>query len=103
MTRTPPGPILTLLMLAAFIDSLSDEAREEFFALVRAEVETALASVRSDGEPPWLSVAEAAERLGVSEGSIRKAVERGKVPSHHFERRILLRSEDVDALPTRSG
>ena len=89
------------LMLGPFLDSLSERGPRGL-AFVRAEVEEALAGVAAaNGDPPWLSVQQSADRLGVSEGSVRKAIERGRLSAHRFERRILLRTEDVDALPTR--
>lgn len=91
-------------MLGPFLDGMSDGAREEFLALVRAEVDAALRGVStSDDNPPWLSVAEAGERLGISEGAVRAAIKRGTLPSHRIERRLILKLEDVDALPTRNG
>ena len=53
------------------------EARAELLALIDGKVEEGLAGVSSENGSPWLSVAQAAERLGVSEGALRQAIKRG--------------------------
>ena len=89
-------------MLGPWFDTLSDDAQRELMALIESRVGEALQGhVSSDPVSPWLSVAQAAEGLGISEGAVRQAIHRGSLPSHRVERRLLLRVEDVDALPTR--
>ena len=87
--------------MAAFLDHLSPAARDEFFALIDARIEGALSGVTASDTQPWMSVAEAAERLRISQGALRQAIRRGAIPCFHFERRVLLRAEDVDGFPTR--
>lgn len=90
-------------MLGPLTDSLSADALDELHALIAARVEEAIEALVHDPVKPWLSVAEAAERLGISEGAVRAAIKRGTLPSHRIERRLILKLEDVDALPTRNG
>jgi len=94
-----------MYLYGPYLDSLSDDAQRELLALIESAVGEALqghASSASDSKP-WLSVAEAAERLNVSESSIRDAIKRKALPSHRVERRVLLRTEDVDRLPRKDG
>jgi excisionase family DNA binding protein len=44
-----------------------------------------------------LSIAQAAEQLGVSEKTIRRAIERGDLVAYQPARRILIRPADLDA------
>ena len=90
-------------MLGPFLDALSPEAQAELLSIIDAKVEEASKATSSTDASPWLSVAEAAERLNVSESSIRAAVKRNVLPAHRLERRVLLRVEDVDRLPVRGS
>jgi excisionase family DNA binding protein len=90
-------------MLGPFLDALSPEAQAELWSMIDARVEEAVEAASSSSAPasPWLSVARAAERLNISEGAVRDAIKRKALPAHRVERRLLLRIEDVDALPRR--
>jgi excisionase family DNA binding protein len=75
---------------------------------VRERVAQEVARQLAEHEPspdqsPWLSVREAAGYVGVSEGAMRQAIRRGAVPSFTFERRRLLRRQDLDDLLLRSA
>jgi excisionase family DNA binding protein len=51
----------------------------------------------ASGSTPWLTVAEAGERLRVSERTIERWLERGRVRSSTIGRRRLLHRDDLDA------
>lgn len=48
--------------------------------------------------PSYISVANAARILSVSEVSIRRAITDGRLPCRRLGRKILIRYEDLDAL-----
>jgi excisionase family DNA binding protein len=87
----------------------------DLHALLSAELAAALwqlvdervaAALESQGVPdagtPWLTIAEAAERLRISERQLHRWLERGRVRSSAIGRRRLLHRDDLDEL-ARSG
>ena len=65
--------------------------------LVDQRVKDALAEREPSNGRTWLSVAEAAVYLGVSERSVGRLLERGRIRSTYLGRRRLLHREDLDA------
>jgi excisionase family DNA binding protein len=61
--------------------SVPDELVEEIVERVRAELQPA------PEPPPWLSVKEGADYLGVSEGLIKQAIRRGTLGSYKVDGR----------------
>jgi excisionase family DNA binding protein len=66
---------------------------------ISERVEEALAShvTVTNGASPWLSVADAAGYLGVSERSVGRLLDRGRIRSSYIGRRRLLHRDDLDA------
>jgi len=62
---------------------------------VAAELE---AAPRGDGSPPWLTVEQAAERLGCSTDAVRRRAKRGRLESRHMGRTVYLSAASVDRL-----
>jgi len=54
-------------------------------------------------ESPWLSVTAAAAYLSVSERTIERAIERGRLRSSTLGRRRLLHRDDLDTLARSNG
>lgn len=72
-------------------------------ALVAEEVARQLATLELAGHDrgsPWLSLAEAADYLRVSERQVQRLVARGKVNSTTVGRRRLVRRGDLDKAAT---
>jgi excisionase family DNA binding protein len=77
---------------------LAPEAQEEIRALVRAEVESALAAQRTEPKR-WLTAAEAGAYLGCSPRAVYMRIKRGRVPAgavRHHGRRVLVDREALD-------
>jgi excisionase family DNA binding protein len=77
----------------SLLSLLAPEAIEELRALVRAEVAATLAARSPEPAKRWLSAAEAAAYVGVSQRALYQRVRRGRIPSdavHHSGRRLLL-------------
>ena len=64
--------------------------------LVDERVEAALACINASNGSPWLSVADAATYLGVSERTIGRLLEHGHIRSAYIGRRRLLHRDDLD-------
>lgn len=64
--------------------------------LIDERVEAALAERGNGARSPWLSISEAAVYLGVSERTVERMIQRGKVRSSTLGRRRLLRRDDLD-------
>jgi excisionase family DNA binding protein len=79
-------------------DLLGPELIAALTQLVDDRVERALAD-RGAPEPgsPWLSLAEAAERLRVSERTVARLVERGRLRTTTLGRRRLVHRDDLDS------
>ena len=77
---------------------LSEELVAELERLVDERVERALADRAADSGSPWLTLAEAAERLRVSERTVARLVDRGRLRTTTLGRRRLVHRTDVDAL-----
>jgi excisionase family DNA binding protein len=69
---------------------------EALTRLVDERVERALADRDIESGSPWLSLAEAAGRLRVSERTVARLVERGRIRTTALGRRRLVRVEDLD-------
>ena len=64
--------------------------------LVDQRVKAALAELGPLNGSPWLSVADAAVYLSVSERTVGRLLERGRVRSTYVGRRRLLHRDDLD-------
>ena len=84
------------LTLTLSADQLAEIA-QQVAPLVLAELEPEAA------DSPWLSVTAAADYLSVSERTIERAIERGRLRSSTLGRRRLLHRDDLDTLARRSG
>jgi excisionase family DNA binding protein len=76
----------------SFLASLTPEAREELRALVRAEVELALAEREREPAKRWLTAREAGAYLGCSERAVYQRIRRRRIPAEalrHQGRRLL--------------
>ena len=77
-----------------FFTALAEALSRELVPEIRREVERALEGHR---EPKALSVPQAAERLGVSQTTVRRLVERGAITFRQVGRRITFTAEDIAA------
>jgi excisionase family DNA binding protein len=76
---------------------------EQLAELARQVAPLVLAEITERGGPsPWLSLADGAAYLGVSERTLERAITRGRLRSSTLGRRRLLHRDDLDAL-ARSG
>jgi len=68
--------------------------------LVDERVAAALAAMptETNGAPPWLTLEQAAERLGCSTDAVRMRAKRGRLSSRRQGRRIYVSRESVDGL-----
>lgn len=51
-----------------------------------------------ESEPPWLTLDQAAERLGCSVDAVRMRAKRGRLESRHNGRRVYVSRRSVDEL-----
>ena len=73
-------------------------------ALVDERVERALSDREADSGSPWLTLAEAAERLRVSERTVARLIERGRLGTTTLGRRRLVHRDELDnALRAAAG
>jgi excisionase family DNA binding protein len=84
------------LTLTLNAEQLAELARQ-VAPLVLAELEPEVA------DSPWLSVTSAAGYLSVSERTIERAIERGRLRSSTLGRRRLLHRDDLDAFARSNG
>ena len=89
--RNPASPGLGDAVLEALADAIAARVIVSLAPLLAAS-----ASSRS----PWLTVEEAAERLAAPRSRIYELTRTGKLRSYRDGRRVLLRVEDIDQLPT---
>jgi excisionase family DNA binding protein len=75
---------------------LSSDVLDALERLIDQRVDTAIRA--SIGPGPWLTVHQAAERLGCSPGAIRRRVERGRLVAKRQGTRLYVSRESVDAL-----
>jgi len=66
---------------------LSPEAMAELERYVQEQIREALVTERAKR---WMTVAETAEYLGISEPAVRMRIERGRVPAKHNGRSLLV-------------
>jgi excisionase family DNA binding protein len=72
--------------------------------LVDERVEARLADLDAEATgAPWLSIREAAERAGVSERSLERAIASGRLRSSTVGRRRLVHRDDLDAYVRAAG
>lgn len=76
-------------VLEAMLDALRPSLRE----LVREEIRAAV----EERYPPWLTVAQAAERIGIGRSAVRERIRQGVIPGHKWEGRWYVRAVDIDA------
>jgi len=81
----PNGGTLALTMPAELIEQIARRAAE------------LVAERKSPAVSPWLSVAEAAERLRCGKDRIYDLIALGKLTPRRDGRRVLLRRDDLDA------
>jgi excisionase family DNA binding protein len=75
------------------LDWLGLSAREELRALIRAEVERALAARDREPAKRWLTAREAGAYLGCSERAVHQRIRRGRISAEalrHQGRRLFL-------------
>jgi hypothetical protein len=75
-------------VLEAMLDALRPSLRE----LVRQEVWAAV----EERYPPWLTVAQAAERIGIGSSAVRERIRKGVLPGQEWEGRWYVRATDID-------
>jgi excisionase family DNA binding protein len=68
--------------------------------VVRDELDDAITN-RLAERKPWLTLAEAAERLGCSTDAVRMRVKRGRLEHRRQGRRLYISAESLDRLQTR--
>ena len=85
----------------ALVTALRDdpELRDELRGLLMPDDE----AMASSGGSPWLSTAEAAEHLRVSERTLQRLAARERVRSSTIGRRRLYHRDDLDALAKSDG
>lgn len=76
---------------------LSDQLVVAIEALIEERVGAALSARETLDGSPWLSVADAATFLGVSERTVGRLLERGRIRSTHVGRRRLMHRDELDA------
>jgi excisionase family DNA binding protein len=77
---------------------------EQLAELARLLVPLVLVELEhDDGGSPWLSIAAAAAYLSVSERTIEREIERGRLRSSTVGRRRLLHRDDLDTLAISNG
>ena len=76
---------------------LSDALVAELEQIVDERVEAALTARSQDSGSPWLTLAEAAKRLRVSERTIARKVRAGRIRTSSVGRRVLVHAADLDA------
>jgi len=81
---------------------LAPELLDAIDQFIAERVSAALADVTPNGSP-WLSVAEAANHLGVSERTVERDLARGRLRSSAIGRRRLLHRDDLDAYVRATG
>jgi excisionase family DNA binding protein len=77
-----------------FLDWLSPDARDELRRFVDERIELALRVARNDRR--WLTVAECASYLGVSETAVRRRIGRGRIRTVRQGRSVLVDREALD-------
>jgi excisionase family DNA binding protein len=78
------------------VEALEELVEERVAALTHAQA-------ASGNGSPWLSVAEAANYLRVSERKVQRLIRAGRVRSTTLGRRRLLHRDDLDALVAATG
>ena len=74
----------------------SPAVAEAIERLVDERIEAVLASRDNDGDSPWMTLAQAAERLHVSERTVTRMVARGRITTARIGRRVLVNVADLD-------
>lgn len=93
MTSATAREVLLLSLSPDLVDAIEELVAER----VRMTLEDA------DGGSPWLSMAEAAEYVRVSERTLNRHIEKGKLRATKIGRRTLLNRDDLDALAAGEG
>ena len=84
---------VSLELPAALLESIV----EAVTARVLERLEQAAAT--GNGGPPWLTLEQAAERLGCSPDAVRMRAKRGRLEARRDGRRVYVSRRSVDALP----
>jgi excisionase family DNA binding protein len=78
-------------------DALLDLIRPELEELVEAKVGEQLRLFVPPPPEPWMTTAQAARYLGLTEVGLRARAQRGTVPAHKDEGRWLFNRQELDA------
>jgi excisionase family DNA binding protein len=81
---------------------LAPELLDVIDEFVAEGLRAALADLTPNGSP-WLSLAQAANYLGVSERTVERGLARGRLRSSSIGRRRLLHRDDLDAYVRATG
>ena len=65
--------------------------------LVDRRVAAALAGLENGSEPAWLTIEEAAARVRVSERTVERAIQKGRIRTSTIGRRRVIHRDDLDA------
>ena len=90
-------------MSTAWTDGLLDELAAQLAThplletLIQARVEQTIAE-RDQHTRPWLTLTEAAERLGCTPDAVRMRIYRGRLEHRRHGRRLYVRAASVDRL-----
>ena len=87
-------------------DRLASALAPELLAALEQLVDERVAAALAETEPAdgarWLTLEQAAERLGCSPDAVRMRAKRGRLESRRHDRRVYVSRMDVDALGGRA-
>jgi excisionase family DNA binding protein len=83
------------------LEALRPFVAELVAELVEQELERRLAELPTAVQRPWLTIAEAAERLACSPDAVRMRVNRGRLDHRRQGRRVYVSARSVDQLSAR--
>lgn len=89
---TPPRERLAAVLAPNLLDALDQLVTE------RVEAELARLAAATDNGPRWLTLDQAAARLGCSPAAVRMRASRGRLVTRHRGRRVYVAAESVDKL-----
>jgi excisionase family DNA binding protein len=83
---------------------LAPDVLDALEELVAERVAAALVAVEANGAgTPWLSIRQAAKRIGLSERSLERAIARRRLRSSTVGRRRIVHRDDLDAFARAGG
>ena len=92
MGTTSPRERLAAVLAAEVIDALDDLVAE------RVAAELAGLDAGRDSGPRWLTLEQAAERLGITPAAARMRASRGRLQTRRHGRRVYVSAASVDEL-----